>query len=147
MRSPRVVAGAVVVAACVLAWSPAWAQTEEAERKAVEAAKAWLALVDAGKFGGSWDAAAPFFRSQVTREKWDARLVNSRVPLGRVKSRTLADKRYMTDLEGAPKGEYVIIVFNTVFDTMPKAIETIIPMLQKDGTWRVSGYKIKPPEP
>jgi len=146
MRRSRVVAGAVVAVACVLAWSPAWAQTEEAERKAVEAAKAWLALVDAGKNGESWDTAAAFFRSGVTREKWDARLVRARMPLGTVKSRTLAMKKYMTELPDAPKGEYVVIVFKTVFDNMPKAIETITPMLQRDGTWRVSGYNIKPPE-
>ena len=150
MRTSRVVAGTVAVVACVLAWSPAWAQHEEAENKAVEAAKAWLALVDAGRYLESWDAAAAYFRGVVAREKWDARLVNARTPLGPVKSRTLAWKKYTTEMEYAPKGEYVVIVFRTVFYNMPKGmreqIETITPMLQRDGAWRVSGYNIKPPE-
>lgn len=130
MRSSRLVAGAVVAVACLVAWSPAWAQTgdagkkaEEAEKKAVDAAKAWLGLVDAGRYLESWDAAAPYFRSVVTREKWDARLVNARTPLGYVKSRTLAMKRYTTDLEYAPKGEYVVVVFKTVFQNMPKGVK------------------------
>jgi hypothetical protein len=150
MRSSRVVAGAVVAVACVLAWSPAWAQHEEAEAKAVEAAKALLALVDAGKNFESWDTLAPYYRSVFFKEKWDAWLVNTRLPLGVVKSRTLAWKKYRTDLDLAPKGEYVVIMFKTVFENMPKGqkeqIETVVPMLQRDGTWRVAGYTIKPPE-
>ena len=150
MRSSRVVAGAVVAVACVLAWSPAWAQHEEAEAKAVEAAKALLALVDAGKNFESWDTLAPYYRGVFFKEKWDAWLVNTRLPLGVVKSRTLAWKKYRTDLDLAPKGEYVVIMFKTVFENMPKGqkeqIETVVPMLQRDGTWRVAGYTIKPPE-
>jgi metal-sulfur cluster biosynthetic enzyme len=150
MRTSRVVAGAVVAVACVVAWSPAWAQNEAAENKAVEAAKAWLALVDAGRYLESWDALSPYFRGLVRRERWDAQLVNLRTPFGVVKSRTLAWKKYTTVLEYAPKGEYVVIMFKTVFENMPKGmkeqIETIVPMLQRDGSWRVSGYTIKPPE-
>jgi hypothetical protein len=147
MTSPRVVASVVAVVACVLAWSPAWAQHEAQEAKAVEAAKAWLVLIDTGKFEQSWDAAAPFFRSQVMREKWDARLVNSRVPLGRVLSRTLSQKQWLDHIENAPKSEYVVMLFKTAYDNMPKAVETITAMVQIDGTWRVCGYKIGPPEP
>ena len=147
MRSSRVIAGAVVAVACVVACSPAWAQHAAAEAKALEVAKAWLALVDAGKNFESWNATTPFFKYTVPREKWDARLVNARTPLGPVKSRTLAWKKYTTEMEYAPKGEYVVIVFRTVFYNMPKGmreqIETITPMLQKDGTWKISGYSIK----
>jgi hypothetical protein len=146
MRSSRVVAGAVVAVACVLAWSPAWAQNEEAERKAEEAAKTWLTLVDAGKNVESYYATTTWFRYTVAKEKWDARLVNARRPLGNVKSRTLSQKKYTTDLPDVPKGVYVVIVFKTVFENMPKnvraATETITPMLQKDGSWRVAGYNV-----
>jgi hypothetical protein len=149
MRSLRVVAGAVMAVTCVLAWSPAWAQHEEAEQKAVEAAKALLGLVDAGRYLESWDTLAPYFRSVFFKERWDAWLVNTRTPFGIVKTRTLAWKKYSPELEGAPKGEYVVVVFKTVFERMPKGqkeqIETVVPMLQRDGSWRVAGYTIKPP--
>ena len=149
MRSSRVVAGAVVAVACVLAWSPVWAQHEEAEKKAEEAARAWLVLVDAGKNAESYFATTTWFRYTVTRENWDARLLNGRKPLGNVKSRTVLMKNYTTDLPDSPKGEYVVIKFKTVFENMPKGmkeqIETIAPMRQKDGTWKVAGYGISSP--
>jgi hypothetical protein len=147
MRSSRVVAGAVVAVACVLAWSPVWAQHEAAEAKALEVAKGWLALVDAGKNAESWLATTSFFRYTVPRDKWDARLVNGRRPLGNVKSRTLFENKWVKDLPDSPTGEYVVIKFRTVFENMPKGekekVEIIAPMLQKDGTWKISGYSIK----
>jgi hypothetical protein len=145
MRSLRVVAGAVVVVACALACSPAWAQTpaEEAEAKALEAAKAWLALVDTGQYVKSYYAATQYFRYTVTKEKWDASLRYNRTPLGNVKSRTLEYKKYAVDPANLPKGEYVFIVFKTVFENQPKPrIENITPMLEK-GVWKVAGYNIQ----
>jgi len=38
---------------------------------AMEAADAWLAHVDAGRYGQSWQDASQGFRDAVTREKWD----------------------------------------------------------------------------
>lgn len=146
MRISRFIGGAVAAVVFLLASSPVWAQgTGEKEAKAIEAAKAWLQLVDKGKFGESWDAAAFFFKSQVARDKWDARLANSRVPLGRVLSRTLSNQMYTTQLENAPKAEYVIVRFDTAYDG-GKKVETVIPVLEKDGVWRVCGFSIKPPE-
>ncbi len=49
----------------------------------------------------------------------------------------------MTSLPGAPDGEYVVIQYNTEFENKKVAIETITPMLDDDGKWRVSGYYIK----
>ncbi len=49
----------------------------------------------------------------------------------------------MTSLPGAPDGEYVVISYETSFTNKKSAIETVTPMLDKDGKWRVSGYFIK----
>jgi hypothetical protein len=46
-------------------------------------------------------------------------------------------------LPGAPDGEYVVIQFATSFENKKSAIETVTPMLDSDGEWRVSGYFIK----
>jgi hypothetical protein len=51
---------------------------------------------------------------------------------------------YQTDLPNAPKGEYVILQYKTEFAGRGPVIETITPMLDKDGKWRVSGYFVKP---
>lgn len=48
-----------------------------------------------------------------------------------------------TSLPGAPDGEYVVIRLETSFEYKKSAIETVRPMLEKDGRRRVSGYYIK----
>ena len=49
----------------------------------------------------------------------------------------------MTSMPGAPDGEYVVIQYSTNFQNKKSAIETVTPMKNKGGEWRVSGYYIK----
>ena len=63
--------------------------------------------------------------------------------MGKLISRQVKSTSYRTSLPGAPDGEYVIIQFKTSFDNKKSAIETVTPMKEKDGSWRVSGYYIK----
>jgi hypothetical protein len=136
-----VAAPAVVVFA--LASSTAWAQQQEGEKPAIEASKAWLALVDAGKYAESWEAASTLFRGAVTKENWVKLMEGNRKPLGRLVSRTFGASKYMTSVPGAPDGKYVVVQYRTVFENKAQAVETVTPMLDKDGTWRVSGYYIR----
>jgi hypothetical protein len=115
----------------------------EAETAAVAAAEAWLSLVDAGEYAESWEEAAQVFKSAVTQEQWVRTMHTLRDPLGKNTSRELKSKRYQTSLPGAPDGEYVIIQFQASFENKTSAVETITPMLDKDGKWRVSGYYMK----
>lgn len=115
----------------------------EAEKAAVQAAQDWLALVDVGDYAQSWDQAAEYFKNAVEQEKWIEMVRGVRNPLGAMKTREVKSSRYKTSVPGAPDGEYVIIQFNTSFENKQSAVETVTPMLDKDGTWRVSGYYIK----
>jgi hypothetical protein len=119
------------------------ASTATAEQEAATSADAWLALVDAEKYGESWDQAASFFRGAVPREQWKQQVGGVRKPLGNVVSRKLKSKRYATTLPGAPDGKYVVIQYDTVFENKATAIETVTPMEDTDGKWRVSGYYIR----
>jgi len=119
------------------------AQTVDQETEAVTAAEGWLALVDAGKYGESWKAASGYFKIAVPQGQWEQSLKAVRSPLGKLVSRKLLSKTYMTSLPGAPDGEYLVIQFETSFQNKKSAIETITPMKEKDGKWRVSGYYIK----
>jgi hypothetical protein len=119
------------------------AQTVDQETEAVTAAEGWLALVDAGKYGESWKAASGFFKIAVPQGQWEQSLKAVRSPLGKLVSRKLLSKTYMTSLPGAPDGEYLVIQFETSFQNKKSAIETITPMKEKDDKWRVSGYYIK----
>lgn len=116
------------------------AETQEAARMAAEA---WLALVDAGQYTRSWEAAAGYFKTAVTAAQWEKTLRAVRGPLGKTASRTLRTIMYQASLPGAPDGEYVIVQFDTVFEHKAAAIETVTPMKDADGHWRVSGYYIK----
>jgi hypothetical protein len=46
-------------------------------------------------------------------------------------------------LPGAPDGQYVVIQFETSFENKHNAVETVTPMLEPNGQWRVSGYYIR----
>ncbi len=141
----RRIAVMVVVALLLGALAPtsAIAGNEVAEKQATAAAESWLALVDAGKFGESWDAAAAVFRAAVSKADWVRTAGAFRTPLGAVASRKLRSKQFTTTLPGAPDGQYVVIQFETSFEHKASAIETVTPMLDKDGAWRVSGYFVR----
>ena len=115
----------------------------QAETAAIDAAKAWLSLVDGEKYAESWEASAQYFKGAVKKEQWLQAMQSGRKPFGKNISRELKSKRYRTALPGAPDGEYVIIQFNASFENKKVALETITPMLDKDGLWRVSGYYMK----
>jgi len=122
------------------AFAASQAKPEEAAGKT---AASWLALVDSGKYSESWDAAAEYFKSAVTKDQWQKALQSTRTPLGKLISRKLKSATYTKSLPGAPDGEYVVILYDSSFENKQSAVETVVPMLDKDGTWRVSGYFIK----
>ena len=116
--------------------------TPEAEEQALASADAWLELVDGGDYGGSYEQAAAYFKSAVTPEGWTASVGGVRGPLGPVVSRKVKSRTYATSLPGAPDGEYVVIQYDSVFENKQAAVETVTPMKDGDGTWRVSGYYV-----
>lgn len=132
-----------VVLALVLASFAASGQNVDRENKAVASAEAWLDLVDGGKYADSWKQASEYFKNAVKLAQWEQSLVAVRKPLGKIISRKLSSKNYMTSLPGAPDGEYVVIQFETSFQKKKSSVETVTPMKEKDGRWRVSGYYIK----
>jgi len=119
-------------------------QIEPAKTKpAVDSAMRWLGLIDNGNYGASWEAAADIFKNAVTKEQWEGMAKTVRQPLGKVISREVMSKTPTQTVPGGPDGEYVIIQFKTSFKNKNDAIETVTPMLDEDGVWRVSGYYIK----
>jgi len=116
---------------------------EKPEQLAQHSAESWLALVDSGRYAESWQEAASLFKAHVSSEQWQSMVKPVREPLGKVASRKLKSATSTKTLPGAPDGEYVVIQYDTSFEHKQSAVETITPMLDKDGKWRVSGYFIK----
>ena len=106
-------------------------------------AEIWIAGIDAGKYAQSWKDAAKFFQTAITESGWISALEAVRKPLGAVKSRKIRDLKKANALPGAPDGEYVVIQFDTSFGAKEKAVETVTFMLEKDGSWRATGYFIR----
>jgi hypothetical protein len=116
---------------------------EKAEDGAQAAALAWLPLVDQEQYEASWEQAAKVFKGAVTKAQWKDAARGARGPLGKLVSRKLKSRQYSESLPGAPDGKYVVILFESVFEKKASAVETVTPMLDPDGVWRVSGYFIR----
>lgn len=114
-----------------------------AERAAQQAAIQWLASVDEGQYGASWDEASSLFKNAISRSDWEKALQGVRAPLGSLKSRKLKSSTFTRTLPGAPDGEYVVLQYQTEFERKASAVETVTPERDKKGIWRVSGYYIK----
>jgi len=118
------------------------APTQSVEDAAQESAEAWLDLIDEERYE-SWDEAASLVKDAVTKENWGRSIGGARNPMGSVVSRNVKSRTYAESLPGAPDGKYVVIQYDTVFANKKSAVETITPMMDADGEWRVSGYYIK----
>jgi hypothetical protein len=119
------------------------AQDAQSVSQAQKAASAWLALVDAGNYADSWEQAAGSFKASVSKPSWAAAAARVRLPLGALKSRQIQSSTFTHTLPGVPDGDYVVITYASRFENKGSAVETVTPLRDKDGTWRVSGYFIK----
>ncbi len=132
--------------ACLLAAITAVGGAFAADRPedaAQAAAESWLRLVDAGDYSASWQQAARVFKGAVQQADWGKMAGGVRTPLGKLVSRKLKSREYTEKMPGAPDGRYVVIQYDTVFEHKAAAVETVIPMADPDGAWRVSGYFIR----
>jgi hypothetical protein len=107
------------------------------------AAQSWLGLVDAGNYSQSWSTAASHLRDSIPESQWVSRMTEIRTHLGPVKSRSLKSAEFANAHPGAPDGEHVVIRYTTSFEHKADAIETVTPMKDPDGQWRVNAYSIK----
>jgi hypothetical protein len=139
MRPVALMAVAIGIAVATL---PKAADEQIDTVPATNAALAWLAVVDAGKYGESWQTAAEYFRDNITQSRWETLLADARGKLGHVQARKATSVQYARDLPKAPPGEYVMIQYTTRFENGLHT-ETVTPMKEKDGSWKVSGYQIK----
>jgi len=133
---------ALLAVLAILTASLLTAQDKKTEA-AQKGSESWLAVVDKADYAGSYDQASTMFKTAVTKDDWVQKVRAARGPLGKVVSRKLQSAGYTTSLPGAPDGQYVVIKYDTSFENKQSAVETIVPMLDKDGQWRVSGYFVK----
>jgi hypothetical protein len=122
---------------------PVMAANTDKEKAAIASAEKWLKLVDNGNYTKSWQESSRYFKMLVKEDQWIQAAQTTRGPLGKLVSRKVKSATYTTTLPSAPDGEYVVIEFETAFKNKKSSIETVTPMVDKDGKWRVSGYYIR----
>lgn len=119
-------------------------RAEEPNAEAQKAATEWLALIDAGKLEDSWTQAHTLFKEKLAKENWVAMVTDLSSRLGKLKSRKLRVAQPTKSLPGAPEGEYVVFVFDSFYENLPDAVDTLVTAKDKDGSWRVTGYSVQP---
>lgn len=111
----------------------------EAANQVQAAFKAWLALIDAGKYAESWDGAAPLFKAAITREEWVNEIRAIRNAFGKPRSLQLFFPVFTKHLSGAPDGEYAVCQRAIPSDKV-RACESVAMSHEKDGAWKVAVY-------
>jgi hypothetical protein len=82
-----------------------FAQDQAAKQKAAgQSAQSWLTLLDGAKYGESWQEAASFSQSKISKEDWERALQQTRGPLGVAGTRTLLTAQYLTELPKCAEG-------------------------------------------
>jgi hypothetical protein len=138
----KYIANAFLVLSILFA-GPACAQESASIANAKAAAGSWLALTDAGNYSTSWEQASSLFKAAISQSGWQSAVQAARSPLGKLQSRAFKSATFTHSLPGAPDGEYVVLQYESQFEHKAHAIETVTPMQEKDGAWRVSGYFVK----
>jgi hypothetical protein len=116
--------------------------TEKAEAATVSATS-FLALVDADQFSASWDVAAALMREKMSAAEWVENLTAIRERYGAIIDRKQENASYSTEAKDSPAGEYITLTFASNFKQHQGAIESVIVMLDGDGSWKVAGYFVK----
>ncbi|VVE27291.1 hypothetical protein PIN31115_03455 [Pandoraea iniqua] len=112
-------------------------------KPALEAANLWLGLVDINRAAQSWEQAAAVFQRSLPADAWAQSLSAARAPLGKVKSRKVADAVFTRNIPGQPEGEYVVIQYDTAFENKADAHEMVTMFYGVDSRWRVAGYLVR----
>jgi hypothetical protein len=133
----------VVVLALLLGTADPGRAQDEAISEARDSAKTWLALLDDGQYEATWENAGELLKAAVGPEEWAKKWSVTLGPLGKLKSRAVRSSEYSTTMPGGPEGEYVVVQFDTTFESGQTALENVVMRKQRDGTWKVAGYRIR----
>eukprot|EP01022_Parablepharisma_sp_SALTPOND_P021476 TRINITY_DN4255_c1_g1_i1.p1 TRINITY_DN4255_c1_g1~~TRINITY_DN4255_c1_g1_i1.p1 ORF type:complete len:290 (+),score=83.95 TRINITY_DN4255_c1_g1_i1:80-949(+) len=138
-------AGIGVIIALLLGLAlPALAQDNPAADKA---ARAWLGLLDQGKYATAWEQAAPLMQKHITKAQWEKRLKEAAAKLGPATERKLIRSQVLDNPPEAPKGKYLILFYAPMFVKSPITLEQVALRQDAQGKWQVVGYYLKQPRP
>lgn len=131
---------AVLLALFVAACGPSPVEVQYAQ-VAEHSAMDWLAHVDSGDYGGSWDLASSVFQARTSKQQWESMAHAVRLRLNQPADRELVAARYVTTMGWEPPGEHVLVQYRLKFGARP-SVETLL-MRRDDDEWKTSSYAIR----
>lgn len=110
--------------------------------ESAKVAENWLKIVDDGNFGNSWNEMALRTKLTIQKGEWEQIMNAMRKPLGRSLSRRIAEQRPAPNPKGLPAGDYMMIVYSSVFSNKSSAQELVTLVLGEDRKWHVLTYLV-----
>ncbi len=112
-------------------------------QSAIRYAHYFLSLMDRGDYIGTWELSEPTLQIAYSREQWYSILSDARAALGPVSYRNLTAVRYTRRLNDAPKGQFIVLAYDTHFTSNQHALEKVTMVLNRNGRWMNGGYWIR----
>jgi hypothetical protein len=110
-------------------------------RSAEARAREWLAQMDAGDYGGTWETAARLFQARISKEEWEARVWRVQPGLGKPVDRALVAAKYTAAWPFEPPGEHVYIQYRVKYGGRA-TVESLTMRLDAEQ-WKTIGYLIR----
>lgn len=130
--------------ALLLALAPAAPAAEAAaDPKADQAARAWLALIDQGKYATAWDQAGGLLRKNIAKAEFEKRLAKVAEATGPATERKFMRAMELKNPPGNPPGQYLVLLYAPLFVKQPKLLEQVALEQDAQGAWKVVGYYLK----
>ena len=129
--------------AALLVCTAAHAQADLDSTPGLAASRAWLAGLDAGRYGASWEDAAPMLKGAMPKVQWETGLDRARAPMGVLVARKIRQANCTRGTQADPEAEICVILYDSQFEHRPLADERVTVLKGKDGTWRVAAYSLK----
>lgn len=108
-----------------------------------EAADGWLQLLDRENYDQSWEKSSATLQLLVPKKDWRKLMEGIRKPLGEKKTRQMIEQRPAKDPAGLPKGDYMVLLYNSSFTAKPTAHELLTMVKESDGRWKTLTYQVK----
>src|SRR5450830_2008184 len=133
---------ALIVAATVFAVQPVIAQESPAVTAAKVSAEAWLKRMDAGDYAGTWDTSSSGMHKEMSKSYWKMLITAIHWPLGDFKSRKFKSAVLQKAPASKPGPDQVVIDYVSQYENKADVKETVTTTLEKDNSWKVSGFNI-----
>lgn len=143
-RPSRLLGAGIILAVLIAGFivRPVRAADGDSKQAAVAAMQAWLQEMDQGQYGQSWKDASSQFQKAVSSDQWVAKSNSIRAQLGKCSDRKLDSALEQTEVPsptGTQHGDFVVAQFDTSFENLKYAVETVCFEKAPDGTWKAAG--------